>query len=211
MRSNPRNPNKHPAPQIELYAKILRHQGIRRPAVVGRESGLIVTGHGLVETLRFLDIAQCPIDEQSFRGSKPGQPGPDELAHLLADNSLPQLADLDAGQVAALEQELSLAGLDLQLTGKLLEEKEDPALSAEFPITTKMLEQHDFVVIVCDNATDFVFLQSLVGARTEKSYKKTGVGTGRVIPFRRFLQAIRENRHSLDVQGAQHDDAKARA
>lgn len=211
LQANPRNPNKHPAPQIELYAKILKHQGIRRPAVVSKESGLIVTGHGLVETLRFLAVRDCPIDEQSFRGSKPGDPGPDELAHLLADNSLPQLADLDAAQVTALEQELSLAGLDLQLTGKLLEEKEDPALTAEYPITAKMLEQHDFVVIVCDNATDFVFLQSLVGARSEKSYKKTGVGTGRVIPFRRFLQTIRENRHSLDVQGAHNDDAKARA
>lgn len=211
MRPNPRNPNRHPAPQIELYAKILKHQGIRRPALVGKESGLIVAGHGLVETLRYLDVAECPIDEQSFPGSKPGAPGPDEIAHLLADNSLPQLADLDPTQVAALEREISLAGLDLHLTGKLIEEKEDPAITAEFPITAKLLEQHDFVVIVCDNATDFVFLQSLCGARSEKSYKKTGVGTGRVIPFNRFLQAIRENRHSLNVQGAHDDHAQAHA
>lgn len=126
LQANPRNPNKHPAPQIELYAKILKHQGIRRPAVVSKESGLIVTGHGLVETLRFLAVRDCPIDEQSFRGSKPGAPGPDELAHLLADNSLPQLADLDANQVAALQSELTLAGLDLHLTGKMLEEINSP-------------------------------------------------------------------------------------
>ncbi|NBR87399.1 MAG: hypothetical protein EBT61_18165 [Verrucomicrobia bacterium] len=44
--ANPRNPNKHPAKQVALLAKIIRHQGWRAPIVVSKRSGFVVAGHG---------------------------------------------------------------------------------------------------------------------------------------------------------------------
>ena len=116
LKPNPRNPNQHPAEQLALYWKVVNHQGIRRAIVVSKQSGFIVTGHGLFESLKANGVTTAPIDEQDFKTPA------DEWAHLLADNRLPQLADLDAAALATLENEISLAGLDLELTGALLEE-----------------------------------------------------------------------------------------
>ncbi len=117
LKPNPRNPNQHPEEQLRIFWKIVQHQGIRRPAVVSIESGLLVTGHGLVACLQLGGVKQCPVDEQHFPGSKPGRPGPDETAHLLADNSLPQLAELNEGEVKLLLTDLQIAEVDLELAG----------------------------------------------------------------------------------------------
>jgi hypothetical protein len=45
--------------------------------------------------------------------------------------------------------------------------------------------------------------------QTERSYKKTGIGIGRAVPFKRFLKSLHENRHSIDVQGGNDDHASA--
>lgn len=112
---NALNPNKHPTEQLELYWKIVLHQGIRRAIVVSNQSGKIVTGHGLYETLKFHGVKQAPIDRQDFKTPA------DEHAHLLADNRLPQIAHLDASALGTLEQEITTAGLDLEFTGVVLE------------------------------------------------------------------------------------------
>jgi hypothetical protein len=124
LNPNPRNPNQHPPEQLALYWRIVVHQGIRRSIVVSKQSGHIVTGHGLYECLKANGIKTVPIDEQDFKTPA------DEWAHLLADNRLPQLADLDAAALTALENEISLAGLDLMLTGALLD-------AAVTPVTMK--------------------------------------------------------------------------
>jgi hypothetical protein len=46
LKPNPENPNKHPKEQLELYVKILLHQGWRKAICVSNQTGLIVTGHG---------------------------------------------------------------------------------------------------------------------------------------------------------------------
>ncbi len=205
LNPNPRNPNKHGPEQLRIYAKVLRHQGFRKSITVSNQSGKIVTGEGAYRTCIAEGWEFAPVDYQDFKTPA------DEMAHLLADNRLPQLAQTDEAELAAiLAQDLS--GLDVELAGALAEPGGDElAPTPEYPITAKLLEQHDFILIFTDNATDFVFLQSLCGVRTEKSYKKTGIGTGRVVPFARFLEAIRENHHSLNVQGAHGHDPQARA
>lgn len=115
LQPNERNPNRHSPAQLALYWKIISHQGIRRAIVVSNLSGKIVTGHGLYECLKVNGIKEAPIDRQDFKTPA------DEYAHLLADNKLPQLADLDAAAVEALKGNISLAGLDLELTGDFLQ------------------------------------------------------------------------------------------
>ena len=205
LKPNPRNPNKHGPEQLRIYAKVLRHQGFRKSIIVSNQSGMIVTGEGAYRTCIAEGWEFAPIDYQDFKTPA------DEMAHLLADNRLPQLSETNEAELAAiLAQDLS--GLDVELAGALAEPGDDDLVAApEYPITAKLLEQHDFVVIFTDNATDFVFLQTLCGVRTERSYKKTGVGTGRAVPFARFVQAIRENHHSLDVQGADDHHSSSRS
>ena len=109
LKPNPGNPNAHPDEQLALYAKVILHQGWRRAVVVSRQSGLVVTGHGAVEMAK-RNGWQVPVDDQDFASPQ------DELAHMLADNKLAELAELDGEQVAALLKSLD-GKLDLDLTG----------------------------------------------------------------------------------------------
>jgi hypothetical protein len=82
---------------------------------------------------------------------------------------------------------------------------------AEFPIAAQLNERHDYVVIATDSETDWQFLKNLAGVRTERSFKNSDIGEGRVVPFARFLQSLRENLHSIPQARDDDHDAPARA
>lgn len=110
--SHPRNPNKHGDQQIALLAKVIRHQGWRAPVVVSKRSGFIVAGHGRLEAAKLLQVQTVPVDYQEFENEA------DELAHLLADNRIAELAELDTVDVGAILKELETApGFDLDWSG----------------------------------------------------------------------------------------------
>lgn len=129
LKPNPQNPNKHSAEQLKLYAKIIRHQGWRRAIVVSKRSGLIVTGHGAWLAAKAEGWPQVPVDFQNFKTSA------DEFAHLIADNKLPQMAEIDDELLAAILAEEFEDGFDLELTGLTGEELEslDPAIEPPEP------------------------------------------------------------------------------
>jgi ParB-like chromosome segregation protein Spo0J len=108
---HPRNPNKHPAEQIELFARIIQHQGIRRPIVVSKRSGFVVSGHGLLQAALKAGIAQLPVDIQDFKNEA------DEWAHLIADNRLAELSELQRDNLGELLRELNQRQFDLALAG----------------------------------------------------------------------------------------------
>ena len=89
LRANPENPNQHPPEQLSLYAKILLRQGWRKAVTVSNQSGLIVTGHGAWLTAEAQGWKVVPVDYQDFKSRA------DELAHMLADNRLPQMSEPD--------------------------------------------------------------------------------------------------------------------
>jgi hypothetical protein len=212
---HPKNPKKHPAKQLDRYelvvagdpAKKKKGNGWRRAIVVSRRSLFIIKGNGAWQMAmrRGWDV---PVEFQDYKSEA------EELRDLIADNRLAELAETDDDKLQAL-----LAGLDaadLQLTGfdagdleKMIRDSNVP--EGEFPITAKLGESYDYVVIFTTNDTEFAFLQTLLGIQQERSYKKTGIGLGRAIPLERALKALRENRHSLDVQGRDDDDASASA
>jgi ParB-like chromosome segregation protein Spo0J len=66
MVPHPRNPNKHPEKQIELLARVIRHQGWRNPIVVSKRSGFIVSGHGRLQAAEKLGLEMVPVDLQDF-------------------------------------------------------------------------------------------------------------------------------------------------
>lgn len=108
---HPRNPNTHPQSQIKALAKIIKHQGWRAPIVVSKRSGFIIAGHGRLEAAKLLGLEQVPVSYQDFPTEA------DEWAHMIADNRLSELAELDNIELGSLIRELDVDGFDLSLTG----------------------------------------------------------------------------------------------
>lgn len=207
LKPNPKNPKVHKAKQLALYWKIISAHGWRRAIVVSKRSGLIVKGHGAYESARRNGAEFVPVDYQGYATEQ------EELADMLADNRLAELAENDEDKLRAVlsklggEIELDLTAFSQDDLDALIREADDS--EAEFPIAAKLHEGYDYVVIATTSESDFQFLQTLCGVRTEKSYKNSHTGTGRVVPFDRFLASLRENHHSIYVQGGQHDDTPA--
>src|SRR6266542_1515506 len=205
LQAHPQNPNRHPPEQIRLFGKILRANGWRRPIVVSRRSGFVTKGHGALLAARAEKLATVPVNYQDYASAEA------ELEDMVADNELGRLSKMDQGALDKLLGELVRKGRDPELAGILsrLGEDGDGGLPL-YPITAQLNEAYDYVLIFTTNDSDFVFLQNLCGVETESSYKKTGIGTGRCVPFKRFLKSLHENRHSINVQVGHDDHAPAR-
>ena len=110
LRPNPKNPNQHPDSQIELLAKVIRAQGWRAPVTVSTRSGLIVRGHGRYMAAKIIGCP-APVDYQHYESEEA------ELADLVADNRLAELAEVDDALLAAIMAGLNDADYDTELTG----------------------------------------------------------------------------------------------
>jgi hypothetical protein len=146
-----------------------------------------------------------PIEDQVYKSRA------EEIRDVVADNELARLAQRDEDALQKLLGELDageiqFSGVTKEELERLLEESSVP--EGELPITAKLGESYDYVLIFTTNETEFAYLQTLLGVVSERSYKKTGAGLGRAIPLARAVAALRANRHSLDVQGADHDHAQ---
>jgi len=111
LKENPRNPNTHSESQIKLLSKIIKEQGWRNPIVVSKRSGFITKGHARLASAKLLKVKEVPIDKQDYPSDQA------ELADMLADNRIAELAEVRFEDVDALIKELDKAGTDLDLTG----------------------------------------------------------------------------------------------
>lgn len=202
---NPDNPNKHPAKQIQLYGAAILAHGWRESLTVSKRSGLLVRGHGARLAAISIGANVVPVEYQDYATAE------EELADCLADNRLSHLSTTDGDLLKAALKKLPVSAI----TGYSATEIEDLlaelAPPAEFPITAQLNERHDYVVITTDSETDWQFLKNLAGVRTERSFKNTDIGEGRVVPFARFLESLRENLHSIPQARRDDHDAPARA
>ena len=110
LKPHPKNPNRHGEAQIELLAKNIRYFGWRRTISMSRRSGYIVAGHGRLLAAQKLGITAVPVDFQDFASDA------DEMAVLVSDNRLAELAETDGEELKKLIQELD-GQIDLDLTG----------------------------------------------------------------------------------------------
>ena len=202
-----KNPQVHPAKQLDRYETVILGNGYRRAAIRSTLSGCITKGNGLVQMARRRGWS-VPIEDQHYQSRA------EEIRDVAADNELARLAQRDKDALQQLLGELDPG--DIQFSGvsteefeRLLSESDVP--DGEFPITAKLGESYDYVLIFTTNATEFAFAQNLFGIQPERSYKKTGFGLGRAITLERAIAALRANRHSLDVQGEHHDHAPTHA
>jgi len=111
FKPNPKNPNTHPASQIELLGKIIKEQGWRAPITVSKRSGLIVKGHGRLEAAFKAGISKAPVDFQDYESEAA------EHADMVADNRLAELAVVDNSKLSELMKELNDFDIDLEMTG----------------------------------------------------------------------------------------------
>lgn len=100
-------------------ANIIEKQGWRQPIKVSTRSGYIVSGHGRYEAALFIGAEAVPVDFQDYADEE------SELADLLADNRIAELADMDEQKLAELFAEINLEDMDLDLTGYTKENVEE--------------------------------------------------------------------------------------
>lgn len=156
LRPNPKNPNKHPAEQIDLLAKIIRVQGWRAPVTVSTRSGLIVRGHGRHEAAMLIGCP-CPVDFQHYDSEEA------ELSDLVADNRLAELSDIDNGMLAQIFSDIDMdgAGLtgyshdDISAIFQQIELADEPAIEIAEPAENPSLaERFIFTPTTVLNARD---------------------------------------------------------
>jgi ParB-like chromosome segregation protein Spo0J len=111
LNPHPRNPNRHPDAQIALLAKVISGDGWRHPITVSERSGFVIAGHGRLLAAQKLGLAECPVDYQPFESEA------DELAALVADNRLAELAEMFLPDVRDILSELDTGAMDMDMTG----------------------------------------------------------------------------------------------
>ena len=210
LKPNPDNPNRHSAHQIQILAAIIEEQGWRAPITVSKRSGLIVRGHGRLEAALLMGCDVVPVDEQDYASEA------EELADLLADNRLSELAELDEGDLKRVIERLRGADpeFDVELTGfmedeiaKLFNEEEDEGELETIPrMECQPFEHHDYLVFMFHDLRDWMLALQLIGVR-EVDYsitrKTKKLGVGRVLSGKRLIElAQKANDHAGQTQTA---------
>ena len=121
LKPNPRNPNRHPEAQVKMLAHIIAEQGWRAPITVSRRSGYIVRGHARRLASYEAGSRYAPIEWQDYDNDSA------EMADLVADNRIAELAVLDQDAIAGILAELkeNTDDLDPELSGFTAEQIED--------------------------------------------------------------------------------------
>jgi hypothetical protein len=210
LKPNPDNPNRHSAHQIQILAAIIEEQGWRAPITVSKRSGLIVRGHGRLEAALLMGCEVVPVDEQDYATEA------EELADLLADNRLSELAELDEGDLRKVIERLRGADpdFDVELTGfmedeiaKLFNEEEDEGELEMIPrMECQPFEHHDYLVFMFHDLRDWMLALQLIGVH-EVDYsitrKTKKIGVGRVLNGKRLIElAQKANDHAGQTQTA---------
>lgn len=119
LKENPRNPNKHPQFQLERLAEVIKGNGWRQPVTVSDLSGLIVKGHGRLQAAKLAGLKKIPVEVQHYETEA------DEMADLLADNKIAELAELDEAAVLEILDDMKEQGLPVELAGYTEEDLEE--------------------------------------------------------------------------------------
>lgn len=197
LRPNPANPNQHSAHQIQLLASIIQEQGWRAPITVSKRSGLVVRGHGRLEAALLLGLTQVPVDEQEYESEAA------ELADLIADNRLAELAELDQDGLKSIMEKIAAAdpSFDRELTGfqedeirKLFEEEVELGDEERIPkMECQAFEHHDYLVFMFHDLRDWMQAVQLLGVKqVDASISRTTrkIGVGRVINGKRLIALL---------------------
>ena len=171
IKSHPANPNQHSEEQINLLVKIITKTGMRSPLVVSKKSGFLVVGHGRLTAMEQMGVKEVPVDFQEF------QTEAEEKSHLIADNKLAELSDMDPKILKDLIEELDTGETDLELTGYSKLELEN--LMSQFYVPENPIDLSEFEVketctlkIVCENLQELEKIQTKLGITAKETTGK---------------------------------------
>jgi len=191
---HPRNYNTHPAEQIRLLAKIIKHQGWRNPITVSKRSGYVVKGHGRLAAAMLLKCEEVPIDLQDYKDEA------SELADMIADNRIAELAEADQDELNKLLKDDSFNDFDIELTGFTSDflnqeaETSQDSQPGEIEFSPEVDESHNYVVLYFDNDMDWLSAQSHFDLKSVYSKRANGKpwskGIGRVVNGAEYLAKI---------------------
>ncbi|MDO4222161.1 MAG: ParB N-terminal domain-containing protein [Akkermansia sp.] len=114
LAEHPLNPNTHPESQLLRLADVIKGNGWRQPITVSDLSGYIIKGHGRFQAAKLAGFREVPVEVQHYENEAA------ELADMVADNRIAELAELDDAKLTEL-----LEGMPadvLALTGYTQEE-----------------------------------------------------------------------------------------
>lgn len=162
----PNNPNIHPKDQIERLAYNLKIIGWRKPVVISKLSGCIITGHGTVEAAKHNGWTKVPVNYQEFKDKA------EEYAYVVSDNSMQSYSKLDVEIIK--ETMLELPDIDIELMAmdelivpeakKFDEEKEDDVPDVQKDAISKpgdlwLLGEHR---LLCGDSTNIQHIERLL-------------------------------------------------
>ena len=171
----------------------------RNPVTVSNRSGLIVRGHGRLEAALLIGCETIPVEEQDYATDA------EELADLLADNRLSELAELDEDDLRRVLKSIADADpdFDIELTGfmedeirKLMDEADNPEDEVETipKMECQAFEHHDYLVFMFHDLRDWMQVLQLMGVH-EVDYsinrRTKKIGIGRVLHGKRLIELCR--------------------
>ena len=148
-------------------------------------------------------VEPVPVDFQSYPSDE------DELADLLADNRIAEMAEMDNAMLRDLFAELDASDFNVNLSGytddvvaALIDVIDgDLEIVGEVPFTEVLREEHNYIVLYFDNEVDWLQAESLFDLETVKALstrtdgKITGSterrGVGRVLRGAEALEVLR--------------------
>lgn len=133
-------------------------------------SGLIVSGHGRYEAALLIGCP-VPVDFQNYPSDEA------ELADLLADNRIAEMAEMDNAILQDLFAELDASDFNIDLSGytddvvAALVDVVDGDLDVvgDVPFTEVLREEHNYIVLYFDNEVDWLQAESLFALETVKA------------------------------------------
>ena len=170
LKPHPKNPNTHSAAQVAAIAAVIEGNGWRAPITVSNSSGFITRGHGRLEAALLLGCEQVPVDFQDYASEQA------ELADMLADNHLAELAEIDEGRLVGVLKELQAAGHDVGLAGfsedevaRLTAVEEEIAQLEPIPkMELQAFEHYDYLVFMFKDIRDWLRVLQLLRACFQK-------------------------------------------
>lgn len=166
----------------------LREFGQHRPVVVQKSTGHVVVGNHMLKAanqLGWADIDALIVDDSDEKA----------MRRAIADNATGDKATWDDEELAEVMREIgAVPGMTEGDIDKLLAKLAPPPKIDEptFPLVPRLNEKYDYVVIFCENETDWNWLQTKLELRREKSYKSEAVALSHVVTVERLQELLGE-------------------
>lgn len=190
IKPNEYNPKKLSAKSAKELEQSIREFGVVDPLIINRASGregIIIGGHQRYSIYKKLGYKQVPVvyvDIPDIEKEK-------ELCLRLSKNT----GEWDMELLMAFDAEqLSQIGFSEAELKRIFKDKPD---NAEYPITAKLYEHYNYVMIWTDNIIDNTYLEDLFELKRHKSYRNNRVDTVRVISFKHFEKCIKKLKEQI--------------